>query len=189
MATNDRMWAGTRNGDYHFGRLYEEVKLQAAGYDWKAGDHQKKFNGGITAPIETRLQKDDKIYRFAGSRQTKLEDQIRGSPLGRGSWWFDYETCLFLWSKCKDRSDEGFRNAARSAFAVLHDWSDMNYCVAGVLAYDFWSIYGNTAPAKRENEFAINPYGFVPRQIFIPGHLTPDDFKIIRPVGLTRVVY
>jgi hypothetical protein len=73
---------------------------------------------------------------------------------------------LFLWSKCKDRCDEGFRNAARSAFAVLRDWSDMNYC-ARVLSYDFWSIYRNTAPAKPENEFAINPDGFVPRQIFV----------------------
>lgn len=184
MAANIQIWAGTRNGDRHFGRSYQDAQLDAAGVFRSNPRVQKpKFNGGITSPLETRLQTGDKIYRFAGSRQTRLEDQIRGS------WWFDYDTCLFLWSKVKDDSDEGFRNVARTAFAVLDEWSDMNFCVSGVLAYDFWAISGNTARADSGATHAINPYGLLVRQIFIPGGLTRNDFNIVRPASLTRVGY
>jgi hypothetical protein len=101
----DRVWARTRNEGHHTGRLYEQAQLDAAGFDHSVTGGQPRFNGGVTAPLETRLQRGDKIYRFSSSPKTRREDQVSGC------WWFDYDTCLFLWSKSRG-TDQGFRDAA-----------------------------------------------------------------------------
>lgn len=180
---NNSIWGGTRNGDHHQNaRLYKAAQLESVGFDKKSEERQPRFNGGVTAPREIRLQRGDKIYRFCGSKDKNLEQQIRGR------WWFDYDACLFLQSK-SGGTDKGFRNAARAAFAVVPEWSDMNFCTSGLLAYDFWAIAGNTARAVGKSASANNPYGISICQIFIPGGLTPADFTEVQPVAITRVAY
>jgi hypothetical protein len=113
--------------------------------------------------------------RSAWRKATKsivFRDRIRKTLVDQlqGEWWFDEDTCLFLWSK-SGWLDKGFRQAARMAFAVIEEWSDMNFCVSGRLAWSFWAIAGNTARAVGENSASINPYGIEVRQLFIPGGL------------------
>lgn len=190
------IYDGTRNYDHHCGIRYEVATLEATGFQWAAvgqkekeanpknyGKSQPKFNGGIISPIETRLQKNDKIYRFSDSASN--QEQIVG-----GRWWFDMDTCIFLWSKAGiGQTDAGYRSAARAAFAVLHEWGDMGRLVTGILACDFWAFKGLTAPAKG-NECSINnPYGLDGLQIFVPGGFVKSDFTAVKDAALTRVKY
>ena len=55
----------------------------------------------------------------------------------------------------------------------------MSVLVSGILAYDFWSIAGNTAPAASSDNRVVNPYRTSVRQHFIPGGLIKNEFKAI----------
>lgn len=181
------IWGGTRNGDHHFGKLYDDAQLAAAGYQRRRKGEQPRFNGGVVAQREVRLHAGDKLYRFCGSDAKSLEQQ------SRGSWWFDEEMCLFLWS-ISDGTDASFREAARTVFAVLPEWSDMNFCVAGRLQADYWAIRGTTARAAGRDGHLSNRYGHEARQLFVPGQLSLDAFKAkdvsdFKRVSLTRSVY
>jgi hypothetical protein len=174
---------GTRNYGYHQKiKEYRRALERAAGFIRKSDDEQPKFNGGVTANREVRLEPGDKLYRFAGSNKRTLADQLNGE------WWFDEDTCIFLWSK-SGGLDKGFRQAARMAFAVIDEWSDMNFCVSGRLAYSFWAIAGNTARAEGKNGASVNPYGIEIKQLFIPGGLKETDFVDVKPVSIARVAY
>jgi hypothetical protein len=174
---------GTRNYDHHHDiQKYRRALERAAGFVRKSDDEQPRYNGGVTANREIRLQKGDKLYRFAGSNKKTLDEQVGGE------WWFDEDTCIFLQSK-SGGLDSGFRRAARMAFAVIDEWSDMNFCVSGHLAYSFWAIAGNTARAEGKSGASVNPYGIDVRQLFVPGGLKKSDFADIKPVGITRVAY
>ena len=140
---------------------------------------QAKFNGGISSPIETRLQKGDKIYRFSGS-STPLDRHVAGR------WWFDEEACIFLWSKAKNRDSE-FRSLARAMFAVLHEWGDMGNLVTGTLCEDFWALKGMSAPATSDKQSLHNPFGLNGLQIFVPGGFTQADLVSLRPAALNRL--
>src|SRR5262245_33200252 len=96
------VWGGTRNGDHHIGKAYEYAQLEAAGFEWpkrksksgpKTKQQQPRFNGGVTSPLEVRLQKGDKLFRFNPSDPGDLARQVRGH------WWFDRDTCIYLWSR------------------------------------------------------------------------------------------
>ena len=137
----------------------------------------------MTSPIETRLQKGDKIYRFSDSKHDL--ERIVG-----GGWWFDIDTCIFLWSKAgAGQTDSGFRSAARAAFGVLHEWGDMGKLVTGTLAHDFWAFKGLTAAATGKEGSIHNPYGLNGLQIFVPGGLATPDFTDVKYASLTRVAY
>lgn len=177
-----RIWGGTRNGDHHFGKDYHEAQLKAAGFDSRRKGGQPRFNGGVCALLETRLQAGDKLYRFSGSNRKTMAEQFIGE------WWFDEDMCVLLW-KLSDGSDNGFREAARRVFAVLPEWSDMNFCVSGVLRHDFWAIRGTTAAARGRTETISNSLGLDARQLFVPGKLGLADFRDARRVSLTRVAY
>jgi|GEM_PF-4236257 len=188
----------TVNEGHHQGTLYEIAQLEAAGYQWpdsakwggtlhpeKYKTTQAKFNGGIVSPIESRLQKGDKIYRFADS---KLDF---ATHMG-GRWWFDYDTCLALYKHSgTGLTDEGFRRAARAGMAVLYEWGDMGKLVTGVLNHDFWAIKGCSAPAygKRNGEKINNPYGLDVLQMFVPGGFKKEHFTDIKYAALTRLKY
>lgn len=179
---NTSVWGGTRNGGHHVGTNYTDAQLDAAGFDRKHKGAQPKFNGGVVAHREIRLRARDKLYRFCGSTVKGIENQARGR------WWFDEEMCVLLWS-LSNGTDQGFREAARTMFAVLPEWSDMNFCVSGWLKYDYWAILGMTAQARSKSGTASNRHGHEARQLYVPGMLDKDSFGLVRPVGLTRLVY
>lgn len=176
-------WHGTRNGDHHFGKDYAEAQLRAAGFDRKSNEAQPRFNGGVAASREVRLQKGDCLYRFCGSAAKTLQNQFTGE------WWFDEDMCVLLWSLSDGRADNSFREAARTMFAVLPEWSDMNFCVKGKLRYDFWAIRGTTARARSKGVTLINRHGREARQLYVPGKLHLDDFVDAKRIALTRQVY
>lgn len=176
------VWGGTRNGDHHFGKQYLEAQLGAAGFDRRHSAGQPRFNGGMVAHREVRLVAGQKLYRFCSSKVTKLQDQACGH------WWFDEDMCILLWS-VSDGSDASFRRAARTMFAVLPEWNDMNFCVSGRLKSDHWAIRGTTAKASGVGGSYGNHHGQEARQLFVPGKLDHEAFSQLRPVGLTRAVY
>jgi hypothetical protein len=105
-----------------------------------------------------------------------------------GFWWFDEDMCILLWS-LSDGTDNSFRQAARAMFAVLPEWSDMNFCVSGRLKHDYWAIRGTTAQARSNKDTASTRFGQEARQLYVPGKLSRDAFSEVRPVSLTRVAY
>lgn len=176
---------GTRNSHLHAGKPYLIAQLEAVGYEWPPGTvwrgekHpaeywrcQPRFNGGIVSAIEVRLQRGDKIYRFAGS-DTPQDRHISKC------WWFDEDTCIFLWSR-SGGTDHGFRNAAREAFAVIRDWSDMDRLVTGRLAHDFWAFKGVTATATGAGSTMRDRNGFDAMQLFVPGGFKAGDFNDLK---------
>ena len=190
-----QVYERTANQEHHFGRLYDMAKLGAAGFswpveninDWHPGMYknvQPRFNGGVCCPYESRLQAGDKLYRFAPSG-CSLENHLRGR------WWFDEETCVFLWSKSGyENRDANFRNQARRAFGVLDEWGDMGNLVTVVLKEDFWCIKGSTAPAKESSGPVVmhNPFGTDVLQIFVPGGFTEATVTAKR-AAFDRLVY
>jgi hypothetical protein len=179
---HQQIWGGTHNGDQHFGKLYRDAQLKAAGFDERKKGGQPTYNGGVVAHREVRLQAGDKLYRFCNSHAKSLEQQACGY------WWFDEEMCSLLWS-LSDGTDAGFRQAARTMFAVLPEWSDMNFCVSGRLKFDHWAIRGTTARAKSAHGSLSNRHGQEARQLFVPGQLTLESFQDLKRVSLTRSVY
>ncbi len=176
------IYDGTKNYTLHFGDDYRNAQERASGRVKGTEAGRERYNGGLSSPLETRLQRGDALYRFSGSAAMSVDKRASGE------WWFDRETLLFLMSR-GGGTDAGFRQVARTAFAVIDEWSDMNFCVSGILAHDVWAIGGNTAAASGRGGTLHNPYGLSVRQLFVPGGLKPSDFSLVRPVMLTRVAY
>ncbi len=179
------VFGGTRNYALSVGHRRHDAQLRAAG--WQRGTGEKPgqkqlFNRGITRHLTKRLQKGDKLFRFAPS------GRFDAARHARGEWWFDQEAAIFLLSR-SDGTDDGFRQAARWAFCVLPEWGDMGNCMSAYLAHDYWAIAGTAARAHGRSGSMTNPHGTDCLTLFIPGGLQLADLVNVRPVGLTRLQY
>lgn len=192
---------GTHNSDFFFDhRKYELAELESAGFDfsfarkhfkvrsdnWDQGSYKKvsnpKFNGGIRCRLVARLEKGDRLFRFG--RQNSTRDDV-----ATGSWWFDEETCRYLW-KISGMDDGAFRNNARYCFCVPDEWSDMSRLVSCELDSSYWCFKGFSEPVRRAPQLAtMTGFDSTPMQIYLPGGLSDSDRKNVKDVAINRSVY